>query len=127
VNAENPASGFTPQAGTVTGYLAPGGPGIRVDSHLYPGYAVPPNYDSLIGKIIAWGATRDEAIARMRRALSETVVSGVETTIPFYQYVLGHQAFASGNVHTGVIGTIVDEIEATSLPAQDLGLAHAAV
>lgn len=111
INAENPMTGFTPSAGVVTGYHAPGGPGIRIDSHLYSGYRIPPNYDSMIGKLIAWGATREDAIARMRRALSETVISGVETTIPFHHFVLTHPDFRSGNVHTGLIGELLSNAD----------------
>jgi acetyl-CoA carboxylase, biotin carboxylase subunit len=125
VNAENAATGFTPAAGLVTGYLAPGGPGIRVDSHLYSGYVVPPNYDSLIGKIIAWGSTRDEAIARMRRALAETVISGVDTTVPFYQYVLGHPAYQSGKLNTGMIADLVAELGTGPVPETQPVLARA--
>jgi acetyl-CoA carboxylase, biotin carboxylase subunit len=125
INAENAATGFTPAAGMVTGYLAPGGPGIRVDSHLYPGYVVPPDYDSLIGKIIAWGPTRDEAIARMRRALAETVVGGLETTIPFYQYVLGHPSFKSGKLDTGMIADLVGELGTGPIPESQPVLANA--
>jgi acetyl-CoA carboxylase biotin carboxylase subunit len=125
VNAENAAHGFAPSAGLVTGYLAPGGPGIRVDSHLYPGYVVPPNYDSLIGKIIAWGASRDEAIARMRRALAETVIGGVETTIPFYNYVLAHPTFRAGKVDTGLIADLVEEMGASPIAESVPVLANA--
>jgi len=107
INAENAASGFSPSTGTVVGYIAPGGPGIRVDSHLYPGYTVPTNYDSLIGKVIAWGSTREEAIARMRRALSETFIVGIDTTIPFYSYVLAQPEYASGKLDTSMIGDFV--------------------
>lgn len=125
VNAENAATGFSPAAGLVTGYLAPGGPGIRVDSHLYSGYVVPPNYDSLIGKIIAWGETRDDAIARMRRALAETVIGGLETTIPFYQYVLGHPVYRSGTLDTGMIADMVDELGTGPIPDVQPVLANA--
>ncbi len=107
INAENAATGFSPSTGTVVGYIAPGGPGIRVDSHLYPGYTVPTNYDSLIGKVIAWGSTREEAIARMRRALSETFIVGIDTTIPFYSYVLAQPEYASGKLDTSMIGDFV--------------------
>lgn len=100
INAEDASRGFAPSAGLIDGYLAPGGPGVRVDSHLYTGYMVPPDYDSLLGKLIVWGETRDAAIDRMRRALSETVISGVETTIPFHMQVLGNRQFRAGNVHT---------------------------
>lgn len=120
VNAENPAENFSPSAGLIDGYLAPGGPGVRVDSHLYPGYVVPTMYDSLLGKIIAWGATREQAIARLQRALAETVISGVETTIPFIQQMLGSDSFSSGAVHT----KLVEELQARGLGHQyeDSGL-----
>jgi acetyl-CoA carboxylase biotin carboxylase subunit len=95
VNAEDPAT-FTPSAGRVTGWVAPGGYGVRVDSHLMAPYAVPPFYDSLLGKIIVHARTRDEAVARMRRALTETVVEGVKTTIPFHLRLLTHPAFLEG-------------------------------
>ncbi|MCO5176995.1 MAG: acetyl-CoA carboxylase biotin carboxylase subunit [Thermomicrobiales bacterium] len=123
INAENPMTGFTPSAGVVSGYHAPGGPGIRIDSHLYSGYRIPPNYDSMIGKLIAWGATRDDAIARMRRALSETVISGVETTIPFHHFVLNHPDFRSGNVHTGLIGELLNNADPTAMIESLPGLA----
>jgi acetyl-CoA carboxylase biotin carboxylase subunit len=83
VNAEDPARGFAPQSGLITGFLAPGGPGIRVDSHLYPGYQMPTYYDSLLAKVIAWGEDRAEAVARMRRALEEFRLNGVATNISF--------------------------------------------
>jgi acetyl-CoA carboxylase biotin carboxylase subunit len=95
VNAEDPET-FTPSAGRVTGWVPPGGYGVRVDSHLMAPYAVPPFYDSLLGKIIVHGRDRDEAIARMRRALAETVVEGVKTTIPFHLRLLTHPAFLQG-------------------------------
>ena len=123
INAENPLTGFTPSAGAVTGYHAPGGPGIRIDSHLYSGYVIPPNYDSMVGKLIAWGATRDDAIARMRRALSETVISGVETTIPFHHFVLNHADFRAGKVHTGLIGELLDHANPAEMLESLPGLA----
>ena len=95
VNAEDPDT-FTPSAGRVTAWVPPGGYGVRVDSHLMAPYAVPPFYDSLLGKIIVHGRDRDEAIARMRRALAETVVEGVKTTIPFHLRLLTHPAFLQG-------------------------------
>jgi acetyl-CoA carboxylase biotin carboxylase subunit len=95
VNAEDPET-FTPSAGRVTGWVPPGGYGVRVDSHLMAPYAVPPFYDSLLGKIIVHGRNRDEAIARMRRALAETVIEGVKTTIPFHLRLLTHPAFLEG-------------------------------
>jgi acetyl-CoA carboxylase biotin carboxylase subunit len=107
VNAENPDDGFKPAAGIVEGYLAPGGPGVRVDSHLYPGYRIPTNYDSLLGKIIAWGPTRQVAIARLERALAETLITGVDTTIPFLQRLLRDRDFRSGNVSTGLVSDVI--------------------
>ncbi|MEX2315392.1 MAG: carbamoyl phosphate synthase, partial [Thermomicrobiales bacterium] len=125
INAENASSGFSPSTGTVHGYIAPGGPGIRVDSHLYPGYVVPPNYDSLIGKLIAWGSTREEAIARMRRALSETFIVGIDTTIPFYSYVLGQPEYASGKLDTGMIADFVERMGANPIADSAPVLANA--
>jgi acetyl-CoA carboxylase biotin carboxylase subunit len=112
VNAERAFDDFAPSSGVVHAYLAPGGPGVRVDSHLYPGYVVPPTYDSLLGKLIVWGATRDEAIARMQRALSETLIAGVDTTIPFYQFVLRRPAYRAGKLDTGLVGDFLTELRA---------------
>ena len=95
VNAEDPFK-FTPSPGKIDTWHAPGGPGIRVDSHVYSGYTVPPNYDSMIGKIIAYGDTRDQAIRRMRIALSETMVHGIKTNIPLHQELMLDERFAQG-------------------------------
>ena len=103
VNAEDPDHDFRPSAGVVTDVHWPGGPGIRVDSHVYAGYRIPPHYDSLIAKIIAWGPTREAAIARMERALRETVVEGVKTTIPFHLRVLDNAFYRRGAVFTNFI------------------------
>jgi len=105
VNAEDPEKGFRPSIGKVETLLFPGGPGIRVDSHLYAGYQIPPHYDSLIAKIIAWAPTREEAIRRMERALSETVIEGpgLKTTIPFHQKVLQNAFFRRGAVYTNFV------------------------
>ena len=100
INAEDPERGFAPCPGAVGGVAWPGGPGIRVDSHLYPGYRVPPHYDSLLAKLLAWGRDRDEAIGRMRRALTEMKVEGVSTTIPFHARLLADARFRRGEVHT---------------------------
>jgi len=100
INAEDPDRDFRPAAGVVREVLWPGGPGVRVDSHVYAGYAIPPNYDSLVAKILAWGPTRADAIARMRRALRETVIDGVTTTLPFHLRVLDDPAFQRGEVST---------------------------
>ena len=85
-----------PSPGRITSYHAPGGPGIRVDSHVYQNYFVPPNYDSMIGKVIAYGDTREQAMARMRIALSEMVVEGIKTNIPLHQELLLDDAFLRG-------------------------------
>jgi acetyl-CoA carboxylase biotin carboxylase subunit len=101
INAENPKQDFRPSPGTVKKYLPPGGFGVRVDSAAYQGYEIPPFYDSMIAKVIVWGQTREEAILRMRRALAEFIIEGVETTIPFHQKVLQHEDFVSGKFDTG--------------------------
>jgi acetyl-CoA carboxylase biotin carboxylase subunit len=103
INAEDPDYDFRPSAGVITDVHWPGGPGIRVDSHVYAGYRIPPHYDSLIAKIIAWAPTRDEAIARMQRALQETVLDGVKTTIPFHLKVLDNAFYKRGAVYTTFI------------------------
>ena len=103
INAEDPANSFHPSPGTITAYHCPGGPGVRVDSQLFQGYTIPPYYDSLIGKLITWGATRDEAICRMQRALGEMRVEGVKTTIPFHQKLLRDRTFIGGRTYTRYI------------------------
>lgn len=103
INAENPANNFMPNPGKISGYLAPGGFGVRVDSHVYQDYEIPPYYDSMIGKLICWGKDRNEARRRMYRALKEYVVTGVETTIPFHQAIIEDEVFISGNFNTGFI------------------------
>ncbi|HET8522730.1 MAG TPA: carbamoyl phosphate synthase, partial [Thermomicrobiales bacterium] len=108
ITAEDAAADFAPNIGTIDTYIAPGGPGIRVDSHLYTGYSVPPHYDSLLGKIIAWGATRDEAIARLERAFAETVITGISQTVAFHRRILADEAFRDAQVHTGYIPTFLE-------------------
>lgn len=110
INAEDPSSDFRPSPGLVSNYLPPGGPGIRVDSCVYTGYNIPPYYDSMIAKIIAWGRDRDEAIARMRRALLEFTVTDVETTIPFHLQVLDNAFFRRGEVYTNFISRRMNNI-----------------
>ena len=95
INAEDPYK-FTPSPGKITSYHPPGGPGIRVDSHVYAGYSVPPNYDSMVGKVIAYGATRDQAIRRMRIALSEMAVEGILTNLPLHRELLHDSRFLRG-------------------------------
>jgi acetyl-CoA carboxylase biotin carboxylase subunit len=97
INAEDPYR-FTPSPGRITSYHPPGGPGIRVDSHVYQGYSVPPHYDSMVGKVIAYGATREQALARMRIALSEMVVEGIQTNIPLHRELLNDTRFMRGGV-----------------------------
>ena len=100
ITAEDSDADFRPQTGTVEKYLPPGGPGIRVDSHLYAGYEIPPHYDSLLAKLIVWDETRELAIARMQRALDEYQIEGVVTTIPFHKRLLRHPGFISGDTYT---------------------------
>ena len=100
VNAEDPARNFQPCPGTITAYHPPGGPGVRVDTHIYDGYTVPPYYDSLIAKVIVHGNTRKEALARMSQALDSFIVEGVTTTIPFLRQVIHHPDFEAGRVDT---------------------------
>ena len=97
INAEDPDRNFMPAAGKIQFYLPPGGPGVRVDSAAYQGYTIPPYYDSMIAKLIVWAPTRDEAIAKMKRALSEFAVEGIHTTIPFHMKLLDHPTFNRGD------------------------------
>lgn len=103
INAEDPAHNFRPSPGKISGYLPPGGPGVRMDSHVYTDYEIPPYYDSLIGKLIVWGPDRETAIKRMKRALKECAITGVPTTIGFHQKILEVPAFLEGNVYTNFI------------------------
>jgi acetyl-CoA carboxylase, biotin carboxylase subunit len=100
INAENPSNNFMPSPGKIEAYHPPGGLGVRIDSAAYHGYAIPPFYDSMIAKLIVHGKTRNEAIARMKRALNEFLISGVETTIPFHIALLEHEDFINGNFNT---------------------------
>jgi acetyl-CoA carboxylase biotin carboxylase subunit len=100
INAEDPFK-FTPSPGRIQSWHAPGGPGIRVDSHAYAGYYVPPNYDSMVGKVIAYGVSREQAIRRMQIALSEMVVEGIQTNIPLHRELMVDARFIEGgtNIH----------------------------
>jgi acetyl-CoA carboxylase biotin carboxylase subunit len=100
INAEDPYNGFRPSPGRITTLHVPGGHGVRIDSHIYAGYVIPPYYDSLIAKIITIARTREEAINTMERALSEFVVEGVKTTIPFHQQLMQDKDFRKGNYTT---------------------------
>jgi acetyl-CoA carboxylase, biotin carboxylase subunit len=106
INAEDPEREFRPSAGVVERYLAPGGPGIRMDSHLYPGYEVPPYYDSLLGKLIVWGATRDAAIARAGAALDELVVDGIVTNVAIHKALLASDVFVDGKFTTNLLDRV---------------------
>ena len=103
INAEDPDRDFMPFAGKIEGYIAPGGFGVRVDSHAYTGYSIPPYYDSMVGKLICWGKDREEARLRMLRALSEYVITGIKTTIPFHREILNDEVFISGNFNTSFL------------------------
>jgi acetyl-CoA carboxylase biotin carboxylase subunit len=103
INAEDPAHDFRPSAGTVARWQPPGGPGVRLDSHVVAGYRVPPNYDSMVAKLLVHQPTRAEAIGVMRRALREFVVEGIQTTIPLHQEILSTAAFVEGRVDTTFI------------------------
>ncbi len=100
INAEDPEHGFRPSAGTISVFHPPGGHSVRLDTHAYSGYRIPPHYDSMIAKLIVRGKTRDEAINRMRRALSEFVVEGIKTTIPYHRQLMDDENFQKGTFHT---------------------------
>jgi acetyl-CoA carboxylase biotin carboxylase subunit len=100
INAEDPDNNFRPHPGKISAYLPPGGPGVRMDSHVYTDYEISPYYDSLIGKLIVWGPNREAAIKRMQRALRECAITGVPTTISFHQRILQNPAFLAGDVDT---------------------------
>ena len=99
INAEDPYKNFRPSPGKITAFHAPGGPGTRMDTHVYAGYEIPSNYDSLLGKLITHGKDREEAIARMERALDETIIEGVATSIPFHKAIVKDPAFRAGDFH----------------------------
>ena len=103
INAEDPAENFMPSPGVVTQWIPPGGPWVRLDSHVYQGYLVPPFYDSLLGKLIVWGRDREECLARSRWALDQFLVDGVKTVIPFHRLVIDHPLFVAGDVNTHFI------------------------
>lgn len=103
INCEDFSKGFIPMPGTVNLFLPPGGPGVRVDTHIYPGYKVPSNYDSMLAKLIVWGKDRQEAINRGKRALNEFIIDGVPTVIPFHQIVLQNEYYQRGEVYTDFV------------------------
>jgi acetyl-CoA carboxylase biotin carboxylase subunit len=103
INAEDPANNFRPNPGKITDFHMPGGFGVRVDTHTYTGYHVPPYYDSLIAKLIVFAQTRDGAIAKMAGALEEFTIEGIKTTIPFHRQVMMDERFISGNFDTSFL------------------------
>jgi acetyl-CoA carboxylase biotin carboxylase subunit len=103
INAEDPARNFAPCPGRIEELRLPGGPGVRIDSHVYAGYRIPPNYDSMIGKLIVHRPTRNEAIATMKRALSEFHIAPIRTTIPLHLQIMSNSNFLSGDVDTGFV------------------------
>ncbi|GJP32423.1 hypothetical protein CLOM_g17014, partial [Closterium sp. NIES-68] len=110
INAEDPFQNFRPGPGRITAYLPPGGPFVRMDSHIYNDYLVPPSYDSLLGKLIVWAPTRERAIERMKRALHDTIITGVPTTIDFHKLILEVPEFKAGKVDTSFIAKHEDEL-----------------
>jgi pyruvate carboxylase subunit A len=100
INAENPLADFAPNPGKITGYRSPGGPGVRLDSGVYMNYTIPTFYDSMISKLVTSGRTRNDAVNRMKRALSEYIILGVKTTIPFHKAILRNESFLAGDLHT---------------------------
>jgi len=103
INAEDPENNFRPSPGKITSLNLPGGFGVRVDSHIYQSYTIPPYYDSLVAKLIVWGKNRERALARGKRALEEFVIEGIKTTIPFHLKVLDDPRFINGNFDTGFL------------------------
>jgi acetyl-CoA carboxylase, biotin carboxylase subunit len=108
INAEDPTRNFQPCPGQIELYYAPGGRGVRIDSHAYAGYPIPPNYDSMIAKVIATASSRDACINRMSRALSEYMITGVETTIAFQQTIMQTPEFRNGQYTTGFIEAFLE-------------------
>ncbi|HWI44922.1 MAG TPA: ATP-grasp domain-containing protein, partial [Rubrobacter sp.] len=108
INAEDPDQDFMPSPGEISRLEVPGGPGVRVDSAIYQGYQIPPFYDSLVGKLIVWALTREEAISRARRALREYRLEGIKTTIPLHLRLLKGEAFRSGEYHTGYLEELLN-------------------
>jgi acetyl-CoA carboxylase biotin carboxylase subunit len=105
INAEDPANGFRPSPGKITNLHLPGGHGVRIDSHVYSGYTIPPNYDSMIAKVIVSGQSREEVLLRMKRALQEFVIEGIKTTIPFHIKLMDDPTFKSGKFTTAFMET----------------------
>ena len=115
INAEDPDHNFRPHPGRITGYLPPGGPGVRIDSHVYTDYEIPPYYDSLIGKLIVWSGDRETTIRRMRRALREFAITGVPTTLGFHQKILDTPEFQRGDVYTDFVAQMMEKQNKSSV------------
>jgi len=113
INAEDPEYNFRPHPGRISGYLPPGGPGVRMDSHVYTDYEIPPYYDSLIGKLIVWAPNREAAIRRMKRALRECAITGVPTTIAFHQRIMETPEFLEGEVYTNFVEQMMQRSRGT--------------
>jgi len=127
VYAEDPSRGFLPSPGRILALRVPGGPGVRDDSGVYEGYDVPIHYDPLISKLVVWGATRDEAVARMRRAVSEYKVLGIQTTLPFFERVLRHPDFLAGDFDTSFVDVAFARQEETRDAPVEVAVAAAAI
>ncbi|MDH5482446.1 MAG: acetyl-CoA carboxylase biotin carboxylase subunit [Candidatus Bathyarchaeota archaeon] len=110
INAEDPGNNFMPSPGTVTRFRQPGGPGVRVDTHLYDGYNISILYDPLIVKLATWGCSREEAISRMRNALRELLIEGIRTTIPFHRRIVENESFLAGNIHVNFVDKNILEL-----------------
>jgi acetyl-CoA carboxylase biotin carboxylase subunit len=106
INAEDPADNFSPQTGVIDSLTLPGGPGVRVDTHLFAGYEVPPFYDSLLAKLIIWGQDREQALARSRRALAEFEIDGLRTNLPFHRGMVDNAAFLRAEVSTNLLDRV---------------------
>lgn len=114
INAEDPERNFAPCPGRITQFIPAGGPNVRMDTHAFSGYFIPPYYDSLVGKLIVWGQDRTEALAVCNRALDEVVVKGVKTTIPFQRRILGHKNFVEGKYDTGFVENVIQKLKKSS-------------
>jgi acetyl-CoA carboxylase biotin carboxylase subunit len=111
INAEDPANGFRPSPGLISSFHSPKGHGVRVDTHVYAGYTIPPFYDSMIAKLICRAQTREEAITKMERALEEFIIEGIKTTVPFHKQLMKNEDFRKGNFHTGFLNNFHFEPE----------------
>jgi pyruvate carboxylase subunit A len=119
INAEDPKNGFLPSFGKITRYYAPGGPGVRIDAAMYSGYIIPPYFDSMCAKLTVWALTWEGVVERGRRALSDMVVYGVKTTIPYYQEILKHPDFRNANFNTSFVESHPELIDyVTQIPPE---------